>query len=339
MKTSTGFTRTDADLRLVAEPVERMPALSQSARRLYDAARHGAAVAEMVPAIESDVALTLAVLRAANRGARRGTVATIPDAIRTCGATRLAALAESIPTVDLLDPSTGHHHQEVLRLHALAVHRTMDRLATLLDRDDYEWLMCAALIHDCGKLALLALDPAYGDRMVGDGRTSLQRLVGERARGGDHAQVGGELARRWGFPDELAAAVELHHADDAGERARLVRLADELTHYAEGHVVDLGALATLSSSVGIARAQLGVLLYELPHPITTARPTVHPCPLSTRELEVLRALAGGKVYKQIAAELGLSVSTVRSHLHRIYTRIGAVDRTQAILHASELRWI
>jgi DNA-binding CsgD family transcriptional regulator len=37
--------------------------------------------------------------------------------------------------------------------------------------------------------------------------------------------------------------------------------------------------------------------------------------------------------------LGLSASTVRSHLHRIYTRIGVADRTQAVLLARDCGWI
>jgi len=36
----------------------------------------------------------------------------------------------------------------------------------------------------------------------------------------------------------------------------------------------------------------------------------------------------GQVYKQIAHELTLSTSTVRTHLHNIYGKLGAVDRAQ-----------
>ena len=64
-----------------------------------------------------------------------------------------------------------------------------------------------------------------------------------------------------------------------------------------------------------------------------------PCPLSSRELDVLRRLAEGKVYKQIAAELDLSASTVRSHLHNVYGKLGALDRAQAVLMATEQGWI
>ena len=66
---------------------------------------------------------------------------------------------------------------------------------------------------------------------------------------------------------------------------------------------------------------------------------IDPCPLSTREVEVLKRLAEGKVYKQIAHELALSTSTVRTHLHNIYGKLGAVDRAQAVLMATERGWL
>jgi DNA-binding NarL/FixJ family response regulator len=61
--------------------------------------------------------------------------------------------------------------------------------------------------------------------------------------------------------------------------------------------------------------------------------------LSAREVQVLQGLAQGKVYKQIAAELGLSTSTVRTHLHNVYGKLGAMDRAQAVLTATERGWI
>jgi DNA-binding NarL/FixJ family response regulator len=43
--------------------------------------------------------------------------------------------------------------------------------------------------------------------------------------------------------------------------------------------------------------------------------------------------------KQIAAELDLSASTVRSHLHNVYGKLGALDHAQAVLTATEQGWI
>ena len=51
--------------------------------------------------------------------------------------------------------------------------------------------------------------------------------------------------------------------------------------------------------------------------------------LSTREEEVLRALASGHRYKEIAADLGLSPHTVRTHVHRIYQKLHVQNKAEA----------
>lgn len=65
----------------------------------------------------------------------------------------------------------------------------------------------------------------------------------------------------------------------------------------------------------------------------------HHCPLSDRELDTLRCLAEGMVYKQIATEMCVSISTVRTHLHNIYGKIDVSDRAQAVLMAWGNGWI
>lgn len=57
--------------------------------------------------------------------------------------------------------------------------------------------------------------------------------------------------------------------------------------------------------------------------------------LSTREREVLALLARGYTNRQIATELYLSVDTVKSHMRRLYSKLGVTNRTQAALRADE----
>jgi DNA-binding NarL/FixJ family response regulator len=81
-------------------------------------------------------------------------------------------------------------------------------------------------------------------------------------------------------------------------------------------------------------------MYDLPLATGDSRPRqIDPCPMSAREVDVLKRLAKGMVYKQIASELGLSTSTVRTHLHNVYGKLGAMDRAQAVLIATERGWI
>ena len=59
-------------------------------------------------------------------------------------------------------------------------------------------------------------------------------------------------------------------------------------------------------------------------------PAEAPGALSPREHDVLAALAKGLLYKEIAGQLGLSVHTVRQHIHRIYQKLHVQNRTEAL---------
>ena len=52
--------------------------------------------------------------------------------------------------------------------------------------------------------------------------------------------------------------------------------------------------------------------------------------LSNRENEILQWLAKGLLYKEIAEQLSISVSTVRQHIHHIYEKLHVQNRTEAI---------
>jgi DNA-binding NarL/FixJ family response regulator len=53
--------------------------------------------------------------------------------------------------------------------------------------------------------------------------------------------------------------------------------------------------------------------------------------LTKREKEILSLLAKGFLYKEIADQLSISLSTVRAHLHTIYEKLHVQSRTQAVV--------
>lgn len=55
-----------------------------------------------------------------------------------------------------------------------------------------------------------------------------------------------------------------------------------------------------------------------------------PLPLTARQRQVLGGYARGLATKEIAAELGLSEATVKTHLARACERLGARSRAQAV---------
>jgi len=58
--------------------------------------------------------------------------------------------------------------------------------------------------------------------------------------------------------------------------------------------------------------------------------------ISGRELEVLKELAAGRSNKEIAAKLEVSPNTVKTHTARLFGKLGAKRRTDAINRAREL---
>jgi len=55
--------------------------------------------------------------------------------------------------------------------------------------------------------------------------------------------------------------------------------------------------------------------------------------LTSREADVVEAVAAGSSNKKIAKELGISESTVKTHLHRIFRKVGVNNRVQLSLMA------
>jgi DNA-binding NarL/FixJ family response regulator len=53
-------------------------------------------------------------------------------------------------------------------------------------------------------------------------------------------------------------------------------------------------------------------------------------PLSKREREILQMVANGSTTKEVARDLGISPHTVKTHLERIFEKLGANDRAQAV---------
>ncbi len=327
------------------EALESFPALTESRDRLLRVVeREPVAVGDVIAAIESDVALVIAVMRVANavKGPTRGRVESVVQAVELLGPPALRTLAARTATFDFFERSTQWDATpERFRLHAVATQRAADRIAQQIGGvENRDRLMVTSLLHDIGKLVLLHAYSGYPSQILNGARTPGERLQRERRElGVDHGLVGGVLARRWGLPDGVASVIERHHAPDATSEAAIVRLADMLAHYVLGGLVAPAEMLSVARALGLGPSDLRTVMFDLPYPTVARIRMTEPCPLSDREQDVLRLLAEGKVYKQIAHALGLSTSTVRTHLHNVYRKLGAHDRARAVLIATERGWL
>jgi len=325
------------------DAVNTLPALSETVTRVSKlTSKEGASEGELVELVESDAAVAIAVMRAANNGGGpRGRISNVPDAVEALTPAGIRAVAGQLETYDLFQ-SVGNWERlpERFRRHAVATRHASERVAELGDVPGRDELAAAALLHDIGQLVLMRLYPGYDELLADRALTPEERTQRERRELGiDHTLVGGVLARRWGLPSVIASAIERHHSDEATGLAAAVRLGDMVVHHSQGELVSGEAMAAMAEASDLAPDRLKQIVYEFPHAAAPRQRRGEPCPLSKREVDALRGLAEGKVYKEIAAEMGLSASTVRTHLHNVYRKIGAADRAQAVLVARERGWI
>jgi DNA-binding CsgD family transcriptional regulator len=74
-------------------------------------------------------------------------------------------------------------------------------------------------------------------------------------------------------------------------------------------------------------------------PPVTAEPVSRASPaagVSSRELQVLQLLAAGQSNKEMARQLGVSPNTIKTHVARLFEKLKARRRTEAIARAREL---
>lgn len=141
--------------------------------------------------------------------------------------------------------------------------------------------------------------------------------------------------------DDLPPAILLTTFDDdeallagikAGARGYLLKdvslehLADTIRTVAAGGSVIRPAVTE--------RALRG--LEHVPHDFEALTP---PDPLTRREREVLRLMAGGYSNREIADALGASEGTVKNHASSILSKLGVRDRTRAVLKALALGYL
>jgi DNA-binding CsgD family transcriptional regulator len=97
-----------------------------------------------------------------------------------------------------------------------------------------------------------------------------------------------------------------------------------------------GVVLALTGAIahGVAALMRRRLVEPAPVPAASApRPFVASGNLSAREIEVVRELVAGARNSDIAATLGISERTVKSHLANIYLKLGVESRSAAVAQA------
>ncbi|MFE3554087.1 LuxR C-terminal-related transcriptional regulator [Streptomyces sp. NPDC059193] len=103
-------------------------------------------------------------------------------------------------------------------------------------------------------------------------------------------------------------------------------------HKALGEVQD--ALEAQEQMIEDLRTDTGDEQQTAPDPVDIPADPTSREPLSSltaREREILVLVSQGKSNRRVASSLGISEKTVRNHLSAVFSKVGASDRTQAVV--------
>lgn len=224
---------------------------------------------ELVAVIRLDQAITANILRICNSayfGLSRP-VDNVKDAIMYMGrknvlrAVMAAGLSRYFRGTQGYDVKGGD-----LWEHAVAVALMSQICAAKISRPDDSRLFTAAVLHDIGKVVM--------GEFVHEALRKIQELVEkqrysfleaeEEVIGINHAELGGEIALIWKFPDEILKAIAFHHRPDLladGDAVPwIVYLSNQLCH-AMG--IGVGADALTYRAVGDLAGRFGLKQRDL----------------------------------------------------------------------------
>lgn len=222
--------------------------------------------ADIVAVLEHDATFAANLLRFANSAARAQPIRakTIRQAVMLVGRKALRRLALEAATYRFLErvPGNGTASRGHMHVHALAVGLASAGVAERIGAPaDVPHL--AGLLHGVGKLVLpLAFGDAACDEVARAHPDGPQRVIAEReAFGLDHAQAGALLARRWGLPADITAAIAFQHGGISGVssptvEAACVQIGGALVDMVNGAEPDHALLEVALERSGLPAADL-----------------------------------------------------------------------------------
>ncbi len=246
-----------AGLKHIIACLDALPAPGAVATRILSmASKEDVNLSELIDLLEAEPSLSAALLRLANTAAN-----TIGDEVRDVDKAAMRLGLDTVRTVALCvavrDGLFGRSgpddpHVRAVWEHSLACAVAANLLAKMACPALAGQAFAAGLLHDCGRLALLAALPKEYDALL-----AMPHLAGEsfleteqRLLGADHCLTGKWLLERWNLPEVFVEAAWLHHqpaagldrtAAPAGKTVLCVALADHLAHAVMGDPPSPGA--------------------------------------------------------------------------------------------------
>jgi putative nucleotidyltransferase with HDIG domain len=195
-------------------------------------------IQELVDVVKFDPGITANILRIANSayfGLRRE-IHSLHQALLLLGTQELLKIIIASGATRLFANAAPGYFSERQGLwrHSVSCALMADLLGRELTLADRTTCFTAGLLHDIGKIVLsLFVDQKFPEIMaLVESQGVSFHMAEKRVLGIDHAEIGGEMARIWDFPDRLRQVIVYHHLGKpeafADDMVLLVYLADLL---------------------------------------------------------------------------------------------------------------
>lgn len=194
--------------------VASMPAAAQKVLRLT--ADEKADHERLRDAIQGDPVLVARILRRLNSSyyALSHKISSIKTAITLLGTREIRNLALTVFASKLYEPNSsyGRYRREELWKHSVGVAVASRLVARVCGKGVGDEAYVAGLLHDLGLILLDQTLQRHFHKVIDliDEATPTH-VVETRILSFDHAVLGGFVARRWNFPDQVADAITYHH--------------------------------------------------------------------------------------------------------------------------------
>ncbi|HDP25180.1 MAG TPA: HDOD domain-containing protein [Deltaproteobacteria bacterium] len=194
----------------IEEHIDSIPTLESSRMRLFRVIQdQGANLEDVERIISTDPAIVAKVMKLANSSFYRHSSGPVglQQSLLTIGLEMVKCIALSLAIIETFKSDAGLF--KMLWRHSYAV--ALAGSSLVRSKQEREMLFTGGLLHDLGRMVLLCRMPQDYAPLYELENTWPDVGLEQEVLLTDHARIGGILARKWHFPEEIVHIIASHH--------------------------------------------------------------------------------------------------------------------------------
>jgi putative nucleotidyltransferase with HDIG domain len=210
----------------VLDSIQKLPSMPSVVMEILDSfSNENLNINTLATKVSSDLVIAARVLRVANSSffGLSHQIGSISEAISILGFNNLRGIVTAASVINVFSSTENGLDMQAFWRHSIATAVYAKVLAKQIGLNS-ETAFTAGLLHDIGKLVMSVYFPMTFARVnISEIRSTSDSLQAEKtAFGLDHAEIGGEVAKRWNFPVEIRDAISLHHTENNADEENVL---------------------------------------------------------------------------------------------------------------------